>query len=120
MSSVGCRRCTLSEGHENEHEFNPKNLSNNNELKEKVDKSIMAKTASGAYELIMGGIDRESCHRSIMAKTTVKAMTAKEFEAEFWTNQDPQDRYTFAEAYAEHLGANSPMSTLGEKTPESE
>jgi len=34
-------------------------------------------------------------------------MTAKEFEAEFWTDQDPQDRYSFAEAYAAHLGYES-------------
>jgi hypothetical protein len=29
--------------------------------------------------------------------------TAKEFEAELWTVQDPQDKYSFAEAYAANL-----------------
>lgn len=57
-------------------------------------------------------------------------MTAKEFEAEFWTNQDPQDKYTFAEAYAAYvfrnrgrrtfLGANPPNEGLGDKPPKSE
>ena len=42
-------------------------------------------------------------------------MTAREFDAEFWTNCDPQDKYTFAEAYAAHFAANAPTAHSEEK-----